>query len=349
MAFKKARAEQAALKIGIYGPPGSGKTFTSLLIAEGLARHYGKRVAYVDTEHGTDFYAKAVPNRQHHPEAFDFDALYTRALTEVLKSCRELGPEYGVVVIDSITHLWEATIAAYRGPKTRAGTIPMHAWGGIKKPYKDLMQWMLNCPQHVLILGRQANEWADDAETGEKVSAGVKMKAEGETAYEPHILLRMEAVKPRGRDGKTALKNAVAVPVAFAEKDRTGILQGRSIEYPTFETIAAPILGILGETQAQVQGEDEAASQDADALAKQDRDRHVQSNTLAKVLFAEMALATQAEDPKAVLNAIGERIRVAKAANRLSKWDLGQLRGAYEAAVDGKDFPGYRPEGGDAE
>jgi pantothenate kinase-related protein Tda10 len=61
--FQKAKAEQAALKIGIYGPPGSGKTFTSLLMAEGLAQATKRRVAYVDTEHGTDFYCKAVPMR----------------------------------------------------------------------------------------------------------------------------------------------------------------------------------------------------------------------------------------------------------------------------------------------
>ena len=42
--FAKAKAEQAALKIGIYGPPGSGKSFTSLLMAEGLAKASGKRV-----------------------------------------------------------------------------------------------------------------------------------------------------------------------------------------------------------------------------------------------------------------------------------------------------------------
>ncbi len=35
--FQRAKAEQAALKMGIYGPPGAGKTFTSLLVAEGLA------------------------------------------------------------------------------------------------------------------------------------------------------------------------------------------------------------------------------------------------------------------------------------------------------------------------
>ena len=36
--FRKAKAEQAALKIAMYGPPGSGKTFTTLLLAEGLAK-----------------------------------------------------------------------------------------------------------------------------------------------------------------------------------------------------------------------------------------------------------------------------------------------------------------------
>ena len=48
--FRKAKAEQAALKVGLYGPPGSGKTFTALLLAEGLAKATKKRVAYVDTD-----------------------------------------------------------------------------------------------------------------------------------------------------------------------------------------------------------------------------------------------------------------------------------------------------------
>ena len=88
--FRKAKAEQAALKMGLYGPPGAGKTFTSLLIAEGLGQLTKKRVAYIDTERGTDFYCQAVPTRAVHPEAFDFDALYTRSLTETLAAVRSL-------------------------------------------------------------------------------------------------------------------------------------------------------------------------------------------------------------------------------------------------------------------
>src|SRR5260221_508225 len=215
--FRKAKAEQAALKMGLYGPPGAGKTFTTLLLAEGLAKFTKKRVAMVDTEHGSDFYCQRVATRTVLPEASDFDAIYTRALTEVSSSIRALDTkEYGVVIIDAITHLWEAARAAYDGRQTKIGTIPMQAWGKIKKPYKDLMAYLLSSPMHVLICGRQGVEYETDEETDELKAIGVKMKAEGETPYEPHILIRMEALKPK----KT---NEVATIIAYAEKDRTGV------------------------------------------------------------------------------------------------------------------------------
>ena len=180
--FRKAKAEQAALKMGIYGPPGSGKTFTSLLIAEGLAKLSGKGVALVDTEHGSDFYCQKVPTRAIHPEAFEFDALYTRSIMETVTAIKALDAnQYGVVIIDSVTHLWQACIEAYGGRQTSAGTIPMHAWGKIKKPYKELMTTMLGSPLHVVICGRQGVEYATDEETDELKAIGVKMKAEGET------------------------------------------------------------------------------------------------------------------------------------------------------------------------
>src|SRR5690606_3691856 len=97
--FRKAKAEQAAIKAGLYGPAGSGKSLTALLLAEGLAKLSGKRIAYVDTEHGTAFYAQTVPDRKVHPDAFDFDALYSRSLTEIISSVKALDPAvYGVVV-----------------------------------------------------------------------------------------------------------------------------------------------------------------------------------------------------------------------------------------------------------
>jgi hypothetical protein len=140
--------------------------------------------------------------------------------------------EYGVVIIDSITHLWEAARAAYDGRQTKIGTIPMQAWGKIKKPYKDLMAFLLSSPMHVIICGRQGVEYETDEETDELKAVGVKMKAEGETPYEPHILIRMEAIKPK----KT---NEIATIIAYAEKDRTGVLSGRSFQSDVRDALRA--------------------------------------------------------------------------------------------------------------
>lgn len=316
--FRKAKAEQAALKMGIYGPPGSGKTFTSLLIAEGLAAITKKRVAYVDTERGTDFYCKAVSTRAVHPEAFDFDALYSRSLTEVLASVRGLNTdEYSVIVLDSITHLWESAIAAYSGRQTGAGTIPFHAWGKIKKPYKEIIAFLLSSPLHVIFCGRQGTEYATDEETEELKAVGVKMKAEGETPYEPHILIRMEAIKPKRT-------NELAQIVAYAEKDRTGVLAGRSFVNPTFDALCKPLLPLLGNVQAKIDSTDETAAKDAEVIAEQDSKRAEESSTILKDFSARLVLAKT----KAELKAVGDEITPKLKSNMLTA-DVAELREKY--------------------
>ncbi len=301
--FRKAKAEQAALKMGFYGPPGSGKTFTSLLVAEGLAKLTGKRVAYIDTERGTDFYCQAVSSRAVHPEAFDFDALYTRSIMDVLGGVRGLSADtYGVVVLDSVTHLWEAAMAAYGGKLTKIGTIPMHAWGKIKKPYKDLMASLLSSPMHVIICGRQKTVYEEDEETEELQAVGVTMRAEGETPYEPHILIRMEQIKPK----KT---NEIAQIIAYAEKDRTGVLAGRSFVNPNFDTLCRPLLGLLGETQAQMTTSDEAAAKDAEAIGDQERQRESASSGILREFKAKIDLAKEHKEVIAIGKEITKEIK----------------------------------------
>lgn len=261
MKFVKAVPEQGFLKISLYGPPGAGKTFTTLLFAEGLAKKDGKRVAYVDTERGTDFYAKEVKARKVHPEAFDFDCIYTRSLLEVLDAVKVLDPEeHSVVVIDSISHLWDAAIAAYEGKKTSVDSIPMHAWGSIKKPYKELVRFLMDSNFHVFILGRQKNLFeTDDNDNMKKV--GVGMRAEGETAYEPHICARMES-RLNSKD------STISTIVIMFEKDRTGVLSGRTFPSPSFKTLE-PIMPLLNGKQAHSENPDDVAAKDAELLERE--------------------------------------------------------------------------------
>ncbi len=316
--FRKAKAEQAAIKMGIYGAPGSGKTFTSLLLAEGLAKVNGTRVAYIDTERGTDFYCKAVPSRPVHPEEFDFDAIYTRSLTEALYELKKLKPdEHGVIVLDSVTHMWEAAIAAYGGRQTSIGTIPMQAWGRIKKPYKELMAFLLSCPQHIIICGREGTEYATDEETEELKAVGKKMKAEGETPYEPHILIRMEQLKAK----KTMEQSQI---IAYIEKDRTGVLQGRSFVNPNFDSLCRPILPLLSGTQAQMETPDATAGRDAEALAQEESERTAKSARLLTEWKATIDLAPDASALKKLGGQISPQLKA-----QMTVQDVQSLREHY--------------------
>ena len=310
--FRKAKAEQAAIKAALYGPAGSGKTFTALLCAEGIARTIKKRIAFVDTERGTDFYSINVPDRKIHPEAFDFDALYSKSIMEVLQNVKALNTEdYGVIVIDSITHLWEAARLAYTGKETSAGTIPFHAWGKIKKPYKELINYLLSSPMHVFILGRQGNEFDEDEETGELKKVGTKMKAEGETPYEPHILIHMEAVKN--------IKTGIATITAFAEKDRTGTLAGRTIQNPTFDNLIKPILSILGNKQATIKSDGESAAQDAEIITEQDKAKESESAEILKKMCARMVVCETLDQLKKIGDEITPELKKKMITNHVSE------------------------------
>jgi hypothetical protein len=229
-------------------------------------------------------------------------------------------------VLDSVTHLWEAARGLHRADQTRAGTIPMHAWGKIKKPYKDLIASLLSSPMHVLICGRQGTEYATDEETARvEGTSDVKMKAEGETAYEPHILIRMEAIKPK----KT---NELAQIVAYAEKDRTGVLAGRSFINPTFDSLVKPLLGLLGDTQARIAPSDETAAQDAESISDDEKERVANS---AKILAEFKAKITLTKNQKELTD-IGKSITPQVKAKMITS-DVTELREFYQARE--KDMP----------
>jgi hypothetical protein len=304
--FQKAKPMQAFYKGSVYGPAGSGKTYTTLMQATGLAKACGKRIAYIDTERGTDFYT----------ETFDFDCIYTRSLAEVLEAIAELDPKtHGVIVIDSISHLWDAAIAAYEGKLTKAETIPMQAWGKIKKPYKDLIRWLMDAPFHVFILGRQKNVFENTSD-GQMIKVGVDMRAEGETSYEPHICARMEAKKSEKDSSKSTY-------FAIYEKDRTGKLAGQTFANPSFKTIECILPLLNGEGQAQSENPIDVAAKDSELIEKAEIEREKKSAELLEackeLINGSKTLVNLAE--------VGDQIKTKK--RYMTNEDTTELRSSY--------------------
>lgn len=98
--FKKAVKSQAKLKMSLAGPSGSGKTYTALAIAQGL----GKKIAVVDTEHGS---------ASKYADLFDFDVLeldppfHPNRFVEAIEAAAEAG--YDVIILDSLSHAWNGS------------------------------------------------------------------------------------------------------------------------------------------------------------------------------------------------------------------------------------------------
>lgn len=302
MPFAKANPKQARLKVSMYGPPGSGKTFTALLFAEGLAKMRDRRIAYVDTERGTDFYAQSVPTRAIHPEAFDFDALYTRSLAEVTDAVKSLSPAtYGIIVIDSVSHLWDAAQDAYTGRRVGkdGDKIPFGGWASLKKPYKHLIDWLMASPFDVFICGRQKTLYEDTE--GEVRKVGVGMRAEADTPHEPHICLRMEFLKS-GKDCGTYIMHV--------EKDRAGVLAGRAILNPNFATIE-PLLPLLGDVQAEAEDEDERIAKDGELIATAD-EKAAAKEAKSRDLLGTFQASVLAAQTVEALGAIGAEIKKQK-------------------------------------
>lgn len=241
MAFKKAKSGQAKIKMGIYGDAGSGKTPFALLVAEGLQKIYGGEVAFVDTERGTDFYTKKINERYWHKEAFNICVEHTKSILKAKEEIEKIKNDktFTVVVIDSLTHLWESAKQSYSGKRTKHGGIPIYAWNKIKKPFKDLIDLLLECDKHVILCGRAANMYDEGSTEETMVKVGTKMKAEGDTAYEPNILFEMTPYFDKQ-------KNQTVIS-ATVKKDRSSVLYGKQIDWPNFENTIEKIMPYLND------------------------------------------------------------------------------------------------------
>lgn len=224
--LKKATMGTAYAKIGILGFAGSGKTFTAAKLARGICEvSKNKKIAFFDTEKGSDFLVKPL-----HDEGYEFFVHKSKSfadLTAIIKEAEADG--FCVLIIDSISHVWAEILKSYMKQNNIKVMRPQH-WATPKQQWQTgFTEIYINSKLHIIMCGRAANEWGsqENEETGklEMISTGgMKMKVEGETGYEPDLLIEMEAIK-----GKDSILNQ-----AFIVKDRSNTLNGKTIDKPDF-------------------------------------------------------------------------------------------------------------------
>ena len=223
--LKVATNETAYAKIGIMGFAGSGKSFTGAEIAIGLAKKRGcKSVAYFDSEKGSDFLIHRFKNNgielmRHKGRAF-------ADLITIIDEAEKGG--IPILIIDSVSHVWRDLCDSYQAKK-RKPRLTMADWNILKGQWKDYTDRFLNSKLDILMLGRAGYEYdQEENEDGKKeiVKTGTKMKVEGETGFEPDLLLEMERVEEKDK----------IVNRCWVVKDRSNTMNGKSINYPTYES-----------------------------------------------------------------------------------------------------------------
>jgi hypothetical protein len=230
--LKKAKNETSYLKMALYGEAGSGKTFTSSLIAIGLCKYIkaDKPCGFLDTETGSDF---MIP--MFEKEKIEFLVTKSRAFQDCLDVIDEAEKKCSVFVIDSLTHIWNEMTESYcRQNKLKRITI--NHWPAIKQTWRELTRKFINSNLHIIMAGRSADKWEDviDEEGVHEVrKVGTKMRSETEIQYEPNLLVELEQVHKSPKAGSGWTHRAWVIKDRWNEQ--TG-LEGEHFDNPTFES-----------------------------------------------------------------------------------------------------------------
>ncbi len=229
-------------KAAFEGFAGAGKTYTAALVAVGLHKRIKskKPVIIFDTEKAAKFLKPLFA--ENGIEVLIRESKSLGDLKITMQKMRNEGIS-DILIIDSISHVWEGFLKAY-AEKVHRTSLQFQDWGIIKPTWKaEYSDPFVNDPYHIIMCGRAGYEYDfeknEDTGKRELIKTGVKMKVEGETAYEPDILVLMNRFEEViGRD-KKVWREATVV------KDRSTILDGKTFQNPTYAEFAPSIEAML--------------------------------------------------------------------------------------------------------
>lgn len=253
------------LKLALHGFAGSGKSYTGALIAAGLHKKINskKPIVVFDTEESAKFLLPLF-------QKLGIESVCKRSrsladLKETFKRCKEGYSD--ILLIDSISHVWESFLEAYKRQKNRT-RLEFQDWGVIKPAWKnEFSDPFVRDPYHCIMTGRAGYEYEsevnEETHKREIYKSGVKMKVEGETAYEPDILLYMERFEHILTEDKEVYRQATVL------KDRSTLIDGMTFKNPSFADMSPAVDLLLDHA---VNG-GPAVEADAASLIKQEDDK----------------------------------------------------------------------------
>lgn len=242
--LKKAVNEQAFLKAGILGFPGSGKSFTASMLAQAISKLVGesKPVAFFDTEAGSDF---LIPKFQ--AAEVELVRVKSKAFSDLLAVGKEAEGTCSVLIVDSITHVWNEVCEAFLNrvnefrKKKRLPALKkleFQHWAEVKRAWAEWTTFYLNSRLHIIVCGRAGYEYEfianDETDKKELQKVGTKMRVEGEFGFEPSLLIEME------RASRGAAPGAGWIHRAHILKDRTDSINGRAFSFEQVGDKAKP-------------------------------------------------------------------------------------------------------------
>ena len=182
---RKAERQGARLLIQLSGVSGSGKTYTALQLAFGLAKQDASKVVMIDTENRRgSLYANALPGGAQFG-IIDFYAPFSpERYIEAIDAACNAGAE--VIVIDSVTHEWESE----GGCEWIANQTRFPDWKRAKALHKRFMTHMLQSPAHIIACTR-AREKVDFSDPKNPRPLGIQPIQEKNFSFEATVSLMM--------------------------------------------------------------------------------------------------------------------------------------------------------------
>ncbi len=168
MELIKSQRDKAKIKLAIQGASGSGKTYSSLLLAKGITNNDFSKVAVIDSEGGSS-------NLYVHLGAFNVLKLeppyspdkYMQAIDICLQN------EMDVVILDSISHAWSYLLNFHSKLKGNSFTN----WKTVTEKQDLFINKILQAPINIIATMRTKQAYVLNLKEGKHVPEKLGLKA----------------------------------------------------------------------------------------------------------------------------------------------------------------------------